>query len=85
MYIYRYVCIYVYIYTANPTWGDIFESSKLKARSSFLPRFSEMRRSSFELQALKQHSKMSPQVGSAVVEDAHWVPIVTVGFRTFCY
>ena len=35
--------------TANPTWGDIFESSKLKARTSLLPRFSEKRRSSFEL------------------------------------
>jgi len=35
--------------TANPTWGDIFESSKFKARTSLLPRFSEKRRSSFEL------------------------------------
>jgi len=35
--------------TANPTWGVIFESSKLKARTSLLPRFSEKRRSSFEL------------------------------------
>jgi len=35
--------------TVNPTWGDIFESSKLKARTSLLPRFSEKRRSSFEL------------------------------------
>ena len=35
--------------TANPTWGDIFESSKLKARTSLLPRFNEKRRSSFEL------------------------------------
>jgi len=24
--------------TANPTWGDIFESSKLKARPSLLPK-----------------------------------------------
>jgi len=55
--------------TANPTWGDIFESSKLKARTSLLPRFSEKRRSSFELWALKQHSKMSPQVGSAVTKN----------------
>jgi len=52
--------------TANPTWGDIFESSKLKARTSLLPRFSEKRPSSFELRDLKQHSKMSPQVGLAV-------------------
>jgi len=55
--------------TANPTWGYIFESSKLKARTSLLPRFSKKRRWSFELRelrALKQHSKMSPQVGLAV-------------------
>jgi len=45
-------------YAANPTWGDIFESSKLKARMSLLPRFSQKRRSSFELLALKQYSKM---------------------------
>ena len=51
---------------ANPTWGDIFESSKLKAWTSLLPRFSEKRRSSFELWALEEHSKMWPQVGSAV-------------------
>ena len=51
---------------ANPTWGDIFESSQLKARTSLLSCFSEKRRLSFELWALKQHSKMSPQVGSAV-------------------
>jgi len=54
--------------TANPTCGDIFESSKLKAWTSLLPRFSQKRRSSFELQALKQHSKMSFQVGLAVLE-----------------
>ena len=40
--------------------------SKLKARTSLLPRFSEKRRSSFELWALKELSKMSPQVGLAV-------------------
>jgi len=40
---------YAYSCTANPTWGDIFESSKLKARTSLLPRCSEKRRSSFEL------------------------------------
>jgi len=38
-----------YTCTANPTWGVIFESSKLKARTSLLPRFSEKRPSSFEL------------------------------------
>ena len=37
------------VYTANPTLGDIFESSKLRARTSLLPRFSEKRRSSSEL------------------------------------
>ena len=52
--------------TANPTWGVIFGSSKLKARTFVLPRYSEKRRSSFEPWALKQLSKMSPQVGSAV-------------------
>jgi len=35
--------------TANPPWGDIFESSKLEARTSLLPRFDEKRLSSFEL------------------------------------
>jgi len=42
-------CLKDYIHTANPTWGDIFESSKLKARTSLLPRFNGKRRSSFEL------------------------------------
>ena len=53
--------------TAHPTWGVIFESSKLKARKSLLPRFSEKRRSSFELWASKQHSQMSPHMGLAVL------------------
>jgi len=35
--------------TADPTWGVIFESSKLKARTSLLPRFTEKKLSSFEL------------------------------------
>ena len=53
--------------TANPTWGDIFESSKLKARTSLLPCFSEKRHSTFELWALSfELSKMSPQVELAV-------------------
>ena len=34
---------------ANPTWGDIFETSKLEAQTSLLPRFSEKRRWSLEL------------------------------------
>ena len=47
MYIHRCVC------TANPTWDDIFESAKLKARTSLLPHFSEKRRWSFELWAFE--------------------------------
>jgi len=78
IYISKYICVnictsayiskytYIQLCAVNPTWGDIFESSKLKDRMSLLPRFSEKRRSSFELWALKQHSKMSPQVGLAV-------------------
>jgi len=58
--------------TANPIWGDIFESSfqssKLEARTSLFTKTWQKRlwALSFELWALKQHSKMSPQVGSAV-------------------
>ena len=44
----------------------LFQKSKLKARTSLLPRFSEKRSSNFELWALKELSKMSPQVGLAV-------------------
>ena len=47
--------------------GWHFESSKLKARTSLLAHFGEKRRSSFELWALKHHSKMSPQVELAVL------------------
>jgi len=62
----------------NPTCGEIFrshlgwhfrmlfQSSKLKARTSLLPRFSEKRRSRFELWALKELSKMPSHVGLAV-------------------
>jgi len=57
----------IIVCTANPNWGDIFESSKLKARTSLLARFSENRRSSCELWALKQHSNVSHQMGLAVV------------------
>jgi len=35
--------------TANPTWGDIFESSNLKVRRALLPRFGEKRHSNFKL------------------------------------
>jgi len=48
MYICTCVHIYMHLYpcilrskcTANPIWGDIFESSQLKARTSLLPRLS---------------------------------------------
>jgi len=46
----------------------LFQSSKLKARTSLFTETLQKRRSSFELWALKQHSKMSPQLGSAVNE-----------------
>jgi len=57
----------------------LFQSAKLKARMPPLPRFSEKRRSSFELWALKELSKMSPQVGSAVLcinDCKHWTVCV---------
>ena len=38
-----------------------------KDPTSLLPRFSEKRHSSFEFRALKQHSKMSSQVGLAAL------------------
>jgi len=44
----------------------LFQSSKLKDRTSLFTETWQKRRSSFELWALKQLSKMSPQVGSAV-------------------
>ena len=47
--------------TANPTWGLIFESSKLKAQTSLLPRFSEKRSSSFELWARNSIRKCHPK------------------------
>jgi len=45
----------------------LFQRSKLKARTYLLHRFSEKRHSIFELWALKELSKMSPQVGLAVM------------------
>ena len=72
------VCVYIYMDTYKQTYiysqshlGWHFQklkaqSSKLKGRMSLLPRFIEKRRSSFEFWALKQHSKMSPQVELAV-------------------
>ena len=44
----------------------LFQSWKLRARTSLLPRFSEKRRSSFELWALKELSKISSHLGLAV-------------------
>jgi len=38
--------------TAGPTWGVIFEGSRLKARTSLLPRFGEKGRLNFELSSL---------------------------------
>ena len=59
--------------TANPTWGDIFESyfksSKLKARTSLFTETWQKRRWSVTLlKALSkaQSSKLEPQVGLAV-------------------
>jgi len=51
---YMCVCIHMCMClgTAGPTWGVIFEGSRLKARTSLLPRFGEKGRSSFELWAL---------------------------------
>jgi len=49
------------ISTVNPTWGVIFESSKLKARTSLLPRFSEKRSSSLELWARNSIRKCYPK------------------------
>jgi len=45
--------------------------SKLKAPTSLLPRFSGKRRSSFELLALKELSKISPHAGLAVHVHLH--------------
>ena len=49
----------------------LFQSSKLEARTSLWPRFSEKSRSSFELWALKELLKMSPHVGLAVYTFDH--------------
>jgi len=69
-----YFLLHVIVYlsiTANPTWGDIFESSKLKARTSLLTCFNEKRPWNFELWALKLHLNVSPQVGLAVHITCH--------------
>jgi len=56
----------VYVYTADPTWGDIFESC-FKAQSSKLERLFSLKRGKRDVRALSfELSKMSPQVGLAV-------------------
>jgi len=53
--------------TANPTWGDIFESC-FKAQSSKLESLFSLKRGKREFRALSlELSKMSPQVGLAVL------------------
>jgi len=46
---------------------ELFKSSKLKARKALFTEMWQKRRSSFELWALKEHSKISHQVGLAVM------------------
>ena len=54
------------MYTANPTWGDIFECC-FKAQSSKLERLFSLKRGKRDVRALNfELSKMSPQVGLAV-------------------
>ena len=50
---YMCVCVHMFMWlgTPGPTWGVIFEGSRLKARTSFLQRFGEKGRASFELWA----------------------------------
>ena len=50
---YMWVCVHMctWLSAAGPTWGVIFEGSRLKTRTSLLPRFGEKGRSSFELWA----------------------------------
>jgi len=52
--------------TANPTWGDIFESY-FKVQSSKLERLFSLKRGKRDVRALSfELSKMSPQVGLTV-------------------
>ena len=58
--------MYVYTYTADHTWGHIFESC-FKAQSSKLKRLFLLKRGKRDVRALSfELSKMSPQVGLAV-------------------
>jgi len=45
------ICIHMFMLLgmAGPTWGVIFEGSRLKVRTSLLPCFGEKGRSNFEL------------------------------------
>ena len=53
--------------TANPTWGDIFECC-FKAQRSKLERLSSLKRGKRDVRALSfELSKMTPQVGLAVI------------------
>jgi len=66
-----YTHIYIYVYTANPTWGDIFECC-FKAQSSKLERLLSLKRGKRDFWALKfELSKKSPQVGLAVCTCSH--------------
>jgi len=63
---YLYICMYIYICTANSTWGDLFECC-FKAQSSKLERLFVLKRGKRDLRALSfELSEMSPQVGLAV-------------------
>jgi len=54
--------------TANPTWGDIFECC-IKAQSSKLERLFSLKCGKRDVRALSfEFSKMSPQVGLAVLK-----------------
>ena len=65
----EHVCIFIYMYSQSHLkrhFRKLFQRSKLKAWTSLFTETWQKRRSSFELWALKQLSKMSHQVGSAV-------------------
>jgi len=65
--------IYLYVYTANPTWDGIFECC-FKAQSSKLQRLFSLKRGKGDVRALSfELSKMSPQVGLAVYMGWLWL------------
>jgi len=67
---YIFVCMCPYVYVVRYSWSplgmSLLRARGFKARTSLLPRFGEKGRSSFELWALYQRSRESPQVGWAV-------------------